>query len=217
MVQNRKENCHHDHIPFNLRANRNIVFPVYVITFVTLQSRVTQMTHFAVFPPYLSSACDRRGVITFIYIQNITFIYIQDVTQRERNIFGILWIQNPEFRLVLILSEKCNCNPNIVLINKFPKKEISVFISFWDITYTQNTSLCPFLLNDMPKQIHPPYSKSYRIKNPKDAQYSEMYAKRIFNICNFLDQQIFIDLKIFFLQKPLIHNFILILCKSDTN
>ena len=27
--QNRKENCHHDHIPFNLKGNGNIVFSVY--------------------------------------------------------------------------------------------------------------------------------------------------------------------------------------------
>ena len=28
LVQNRKENCRHDHIPFNLKGNRNIVFSV---------------------------------------------------------------------------------------------------------------------------------------------------------------------------------------------
>ena len=28
LVQNRKENCHHDHIPFNLKGNGNIVFSV---------------------------------------------------------------------------------------------------------------------------------------------------------------------------------------------
>ena len=28
LVQNRKENCHHDHIPFNVKGNRNIVFSV---------------------------------------------------------------------------------------------------------------------------------------------------------------------------------------------
>ena len=28
LVQNRKENCHHDHIPFNLKGNVNIVFSV---------------------------------------------------------------------------------------------------------------------------------------------------------------------------------------------
>ena len=27
-VQNRKENCHHDHIPFNVKGNENIVFSV---------------------------------------------------------------------------------------------------------------------------------------------------------------------------------------------
>ena len=26
LVQNKKENCHHDHMPFNLKAIENIVF-----------------------------------------------------------------------------------------------------------------------------------------------------------------------------------------------
>ena len=29
LVQNRKENCHHDHIPFNLKENEILVFSVY--------------------------------------------------------------------------------------------------------------------------------------------------------------------------------------------
>ena len=29
LVQNRKENCHHDHIPINLKGNGNIVFSVH--------------------------------------------------------------------------------------------------------------------------------------------------------------------------------------------
>ena len=29
LVQNRKENCHHDHIPFNVKGNGNTVFSVY--------------------------------------------------------------------------------------------------------------------------------------------------------------------------------------------
>ena len=28
LLQNRRENCHHDHIPFNLKGNGNIVFSV---------------------------------------------------------------------------------------------------------------------------------------------------------------------------------------------
>ena len=27
--ENRKENCHHDHIPLNVKGNGNIVFSVY--------------------------------------------------------------------------------------------------------------------------------------------------------------------------------------------
>ena len=30
LVQNQKENCHHDHIPFNMKGNGNIVFSVRV-------------------------------------------------------------------------------------------------------------------------------------------------------------------------------------------
>ena len=29
LVQNQKENCHHDHIPFNVKGNGNIVFSVW--------------------------------------------------------------------------------------------------------------------------------------------------------------------------------------------
>ena len=31
LVQNRKENCHHDHIPFNVKRNGNIVFSVNTV------------------------------------------------------------------------------------------------------------------------------------------------------------------------------------------
>ena len=31
LVQNRKENCHHDHNPFNVKGNGNIVFSVYSV------------------------------------------------------------------------------------------------------------------------------------------------------------------------------------------
>ena len=32
LIQNRKENCHHDHIPFNMKGNGNIVFSVHTHT-----------------------------------------------------------------------------------------------------------------------------------------------------------------------------------------
>ena len=41
LVQNRKENCYHDHIPFNVKGNGNIVFSVYVF-FLLLYLRATQ-------------------------------------------------------------------------------------------------------------------------------------------------------------------------------
>ena len=31
LVQNWKENCYHDHIPFNVKGNGNIVFSVYIL------------------------------------------------------------------------------------------------------------------------------------------------------------------------------------------
>ena len=31
LVQNRKENCHYDRIPFNVKGNGNIVFSVYIV------------------------------------------------------------------------------------------------------------------------------------------------------------------------------------------
>ena len=31
LVQNQKENCHHDHIPLNVKVNGNIVFSVYAV------------------------------------------------------------------------------------------------------------------------------------------------------------------------------------------
>ena len=38
LVQNRKENCHHDHIPFNVKRNGNIVFSVqrYLSEFIPM-------------------------------------------------------------------------------------------------------------------------------------------------------------------------------------
>ena len=32
LVQNRKENCHHNHIPFNVKGKENIIFPVQLVT-----------------------------------------------------------------------------------------------------------------------------------------------------------------------------------------
>jgi len=32
LVQNRKENCHHDYIPLNVKGNGNTVFSVHLIT-----------------------------------------------------------------------------------------------------------------------------------------------------------------------------------------
>ena len=46
--ENRKENCHHDHIPFNLKGNGNIVFSV--ILFI---QHATAMHFFRVYRPSL--------------------------------------------------------------------------------------------------------------------------------------------------------------------
>ena len=44
LVQNRKENCHHDHISFNLKGNGNIVFSVYTV--VCRRFFLTYLVHY---------------------------------------------------------------------------------------------------------------------------------------------------------------------------
>ena len=42
LVQNRKENCHHDHIPCNMKGNGNIVFSVYSMLPEIVTSQVNE-------------------------------------------------------------------------------------------------------------------------------------------------------------------------------
>ena len=42
--QNRKENCHHDHIPFNMKGNGNLVFSVCRSAIFTTTRRIMQET-----------------------------------------------------------------------------------------------------------------------------------------------------------------------------
>ena len=48
-IQNRMENCHHDHIPLNLKGNGNIVFSVYapqpVFTWIRATTQETMLLH----------------------------------------------------------------------------------------------------------------------------------------------------------------------------
>ena len=59
LVQNRKKNCHYDHIPFNLKGNGNIVFSVSVnnatcaaalVTYDPLSTAVTPLVLVPVTP-----------------------------------------------------------------------------------------------------------------------------------------------------------------------
>ena len=40
LVQNRKENCHHDHIPFDVKGNGNIVFSLQLHSFDAVNDEV---------------------------------------------------------------------------------------------------------------------------------------------------------------------------------
>ena len=52
--QNWKENCHHDHIPFNVQGNGNIVFSVYTLTKNAWRGLWSLMLYLATFRPYNS-------------------------------------------------------------------------------------------------------------------------------------------------------------------
>ena len=62
LVQNRKENCHHDHIPFNLKGNRNIVFSVY-----------TQLYHLSS-PVLYTDTCIPWLQLNVFYLQELLFM-----------------------------------------------------------------------------------------------------------------------------------------------
>ena len=45
LVQNRNENCHHNHIPFNVTGNGNLAFSVYATCFLEIHRRHGFMFH----------------------------------------------------------------------------------------------------------------------------------------------------------------------------
>ena len=53
LVQNRKENCPHDHIPFNMEGNENIVFSVYIPAYKEKRPQNTAVHLDKMFPPIL--------------------------------------------------------------------------------------------------------------------------------------------------------------------
>ena len=58
LVQNRKENCHHDHIPFNVKGNENLVFSVQVLMYRESWSEIVLVFGHA-YNFYLSSGAVR--------------------------------------------------------------------------------------------------------------------------------------------------------------
>ena len=46
LVQNRKKTCHHDHIPFNVKGNGNIVFSVYLDLFLIEEAAMPAVVSF---------------------------------------------------------------------------------------------------------------------------------------------------------------------------
>ena len=66
LVQNRKENCHHDHIPFNVRGIGNIVFSVY-----GEKIRVTTLFYFPVADIDRLQACKNIFLIAWHFLIDI--------------------------------------------------------------------------------------------------------------------------------------------------
>ena len=64
LVQNRKEKCHHDHIPFNLKGNGNIVFSVYYMETVDIFYRIAHTVN--VWP--------QKNIILFLSITKLNVI-----------------------------------------------------------------------------------------------------------------------------------------------
>ena len=63
LVQNRKENCHHDHIPFNVRGNRNTDFSVY-----------TERPHASA---YMITNCKAHALIQRAHVHTNVYVHAQ--------------------------------------------------------------------------------------------------------------------------------------------
>ena len=67
LVQNRKENCYHDHIPFNVKGIGNIVFSEYSLQLycnkLSSTETLMQFKHF-----FLHSNLDRNGFVMFLLL-----------------------------------------------------------------------------------------------------------------------------------------------------
>ena len=99
LVQNRDENCHHDHIPFiNVKGNGNLVFSVYAVKLNNPDNNCD---------PFISSPNENLHLrpkninILHLWTKNIDIMsivasvlhkekYISDFSQIERNI-SICW------------------------------------------------------------------------------------------------------------------------------
>ena len=70
LVQNRKENLRHDHIPFNVKGNMNIVFSVYRPTFTRYSPYIypIQVQIYQIWDQHLPDIC-------LIFAQNLPNIW----------------------------------------------------------------------------------------------------------------------------------------------
>ena len=53
LVQNRKENCYHDHIPFNVKGNVMLVLSVYIITYWKWITDIIALCHYKMKMPII--------------------------------------------------------------------------------------------------------------------------------------------------------------------
>ena len=73
LVQNRKENCHHDHIPSNLKGNGNIVSSVWGCIEFSQPHPINRMTPSILATTPLNVACVYVG---YVYIVLCLHVYI---------------------------------------------------------------------------------------------------------------------------------------------
>ena len=61
LIQNRKENCHHDHIPFNVKGNVNIAFSAYALILQRCNPSKGFVQRLVVQPPGMLTRLGIRG------------------------------------------------------------------------------------------------------------------------------------------------------------
>ena len=91
LVQNQKENCHHDHIPLNLKGNGNIVFSARSEIFVTI-SKYDSVFHsrtikwIVLFIKFFQVCFKSKLFIFYTIISNLIWRETEIVHQRSPNV-----------------------------------------------------------------------------------------------------------------------------------